>query len=61
MSGTLIPVVSENTLFEDAPEYALLLSWHIADELMPKLTARGFKGDYIVPLPKPRIASPVSV
>jgi len=31
------------------------LSWHIADELMPKLTEKGFKGDFIVPLPEARI------
>jgi hypothetical protein len=53
--GTLIPVLHERKLFEDQPEYALLLSWHIADELMPKLTANGFSGSYIVPLPTPRI------
>jgi hypothetical protein len=53
--GTLIPVLEESRLFDDQPKYALLLSWHIADELIPKLTARGFKGDYIVPLPEPRI------
>jgi C-methyltransferase C-terminal domain/Methyltransferase domain/Putative zinc binding domain len=55
MPGTLIPVVDEARLFEDQPEYALLLSWHIADELIPKLTARGFTGGYIVPLPEPRV------
>jgi len=55
MPGTLIPVVDEGALFTDQPAYALLLSWHIADELIPKLSARGFKGDYIVPLPEPRI------
>jgi hypothetical protein len=53
--GTLIPVVDEARLFQDQPRYAMLLSWHIADELMPKLTAAGFRGDYIVPLPEPRI------
>jgi hypothetical protein len=53
--GTLIPVVEESRLFEDQPEYALLLSWHIADELMPKLTEKGFKGRYIIPLPIPRV------
>jgi hypothetical protein len=47
--------VDEARLFEDQPEYALVLSWHIADELMPKLTARGFKGKYIIPLPDPRL------
>jgi hypothetical protein len=55
MPGTLIPVIEESALFEEQPEYALLLSWHIAEELMPKLTQKGFKGKYIVPLPVPRI------
>jgi hypothetical protein len=53
--GTLIPVVDESILFENQPEYALLLSWHIADELIPKLKQKGFRGKFIVPLPKPRI------
>ncbi|MCX5893909.1 MAG: class I SAM-dependent methyltransferase [Deltaproteobacteria bacterium] len=53
--GTLIPVVEESVLFEDQPDYALLLSWHIADELMPKLRQKGFKGQFILPLPEPKI------
>lgn len=52
--GTLIPVVAEDRL-ADQPEYAILFSWHIAEELAPKLRAKGFKGDFIVPLPIPRI------
>jgi hypothetical protein len=55
--GTLIPVLDEAKLFSDQPEYAMLFSWHIADELIPKLTQKGFKGDYIVPLPEPRIVN----
>lgn len=53
--GTLIPIVEESRLFDDRPEYALLLSWHIAEELIPKLKQKGFKGHFIIPLPKPRI------
>jgi hypothetical protein len=53
--GTLIPVRDESALFAEQPDHALLLSWHLADELMPKLTARGFRGRYIIPLPEPRI------
>jgi hypothetical protein len=60
MPGTLVPVVDEAKLFEDQPEYALLLSWHIADELMPKLTERGFAGRYIIPLAEPRVVEGVS-
>jgi hypothetical protein len=57
MPGTVIPVLEESRLFEDQPEYALLLSWHIADELIPKLTKKGFRGKYIVPLPEPRVVA----
>lgn len=56
--GTVIPVVNERALFDASPEHALLFSWHIADELMPKLAGRGYKGDFIVPLPEPRIVRP---
>ncbi|MCH7575743.1 MAG: class I SAM-dependent methyltransferase [Candidatus Marinimicrobia bacterium] len=57
MPGTIIPVVEESKLFEDQPEYALILSWHIADELIPKLEQKGYKGNYILPLPNPKIIS----
>lgn len=53
--GTLIPIFEEAKLMKDQPDYALLLSWHIAKELMPKLKKFGFKGDFIIPLPTPKI------
>jgi hypothetical protein len=53
--GTRIPVLDEKKLFEDQPDYALLLSWHIADELIPILRRKGFDGRFIVPLPEPRV------
>jgi len=56
MPGTLIPVLEESKLFADQPEYALLFSWHIADELIPKLRQKGYSGRFIVPLPTPVIA-----
>jgi len=55
MPGRNIPVLDEAKLYQDQPPYALLLSWHIADELMPNLKKRGYKGDFIVPLPEPKI------
>ena len=55
MPGTLIPVVDESRIFEDKPEYALILSWHIAEELMPKLRTMGYTGKFIIPLPTPRV------
>jgi hypothetical protein len=55
MPGTIIPVIDEQALFDQQPDFALLLSWHIADELIKNLTNKGFKGKYIIPLPSPYI------
>ena len=55
MPGTRIPVLDEKILFEDQPEYALLLSWHIASELIENLRRKNFRGKFIVPLPEPHI------
>ena len=55
MPGKIIPVVEESILFDDPPDYALFLAWHIADELVPKLREKGYEGKFIVPLPSPRI------
>jgi hypothetical protein len=54
MPGTLIPVVEESRLFTDQPDCAIIFSWHIADELAPKLRAKGYRGMLITPLPDPR-------
>ncbi len=55
MPGTLIPVVDEQRLYEDQPDAALVFSWHIAEELAPKLRANGYRGQLITPLPAPRL------
>lgn len=57
MPGTIIPIVEESRLWGEQPEYALLFSWHVADDLVPKLSGKGFNGDYIVPLPQPKIVT----
>lgn len=53
--GRHIPVLEESKLYTDQPPYVLLLSWHIASELMTNLKKRGYKGDFIIPLPIPHI------
>jgi hypothetical protein len=54
LPGTVIPVVEESRMLDEQPEFALILSWHIADELAAKLRQRGYKGRFIAPLPEPR-------
>ena len=55
MPGTIIPVVEEQALYKRQPEYALILSWHIAPELIQKIRNNGYKGKFIVPLPEVKI------
>jgi hypothetical protein len=54
MPGTSIPVIEESRLFSDQPDCAVVFSWHIADELAPKLRAKGYRGKLVTPLPVPR-------
>ncbi len=53
--GTHIPVVDEAKIIKDQPEYLLVLSWHIGDELVRIMKKVGYKGKFIIPLPTPRI------
>jgi len=53
--GTHIPIKSDSFLNDEQPDYALLLSWHLKDSIVPKLRQNGFKGKFIIPLPKPII------
>jgi hypothetical protein len=55
MPGTRIPVLDEALLFQNQPEYALLLSWHITNELVANLKKNGYRGKFITPLPEPRV------
>lgn len=55
MPGTGIEVVDEARLTEDQPPHALLLCWHVAGSVVPRLRAAGYQGRFIVPLPQARI------
>jgi hypothetical protein len=49
--GTHIPVVDEARMFEEQPDYGLMLTWHYAAPIIKNLRARGLKSRIIVPLP----------
>ena len=53
--GTHIPVFDEAKIFGEKPEYALMLSWHIGEELMKIYRKLGYTGKFIMPLPEPRV------
>lgn len=53
--GSHIPVKNESILFSEQPQYALMLSWNLSEELIPKLRAKEYRGAFIIPFPKIRI------
>ena len=53
--GTKIPILDEKILSKKMPNFLILFSWHIKNELKKNLKKKGFKGKFIIPLPYPRI------
>ncbi len=53
--GTKIPILNENILIKEKPDFLILFSWHIKNELKRNLRKKGFKGKFIIPLPNPKI------
>jgi hypothetical protein len=54
--GQHIPVVSDDELIRQKPDYALLLAWNFAIEIMNNLKAYHEAGGcFIIPIPTPRI------
>ena len=53
--GTKIPILNEDILIKEKPDFLILFSWHIKNELKRNLRKKGFKGKFIIPLPNPKI------
>lgn len=57
MAGTHNPIVSNEILLKDKPDYVLILAWHFADFIIKNWKSMGLKAKFIVPLPKFRVIS----
>ena len=53
--GTRIPVLSNECLESNQPEYMLIFAWHLKKEILKHLRGRGIKGKCIIPLPRVEI------
>jgi hypothetical protein len=51
LPGKHIPVVNNQRLIEEQPDYVVILAWHYAKPIMEQLKARGLKSDFVIPLP----------
>jgi SAM-dependent methyltransferase len=52
LPGKHIPVVHEQRIFDEQPDYLVLLSWHYADPIMKRLREAGYRGKFVMPLPE---------
>ena len=60
--GMHVPVVDDEELLETRPDYALLLAWNFADEIIQNLSAyREAGGRFIIPIPEPHVITPEEV
>ena len=50
--GVRVPVVHEELIFKEPPDYALLLTWNMANSIIPKYREAGYTGKFILPVPQ---------
>lgn len=56
LPGTALPVYAPERILETKPDYVLILPWNLKDEIMAQAAGiRAWGGQFIVPLPEPRI------
>ncbi len=55
LPGKHIPIVNNEVLIKEQPDYVIVMAWHYAEPIMEQLKARGLKSDFIVPLPDFRV------
>jgi len=49
--GQHIPVVHDDRLIEDQPEYALILACNFKKNIIKAVKAKGYRGKFIIPYP----------
>ena len=49
--GTDIMVRDENKIITDKPDYVIILAWHLKKTIIRLLLKKGYKGNFIIPLP----------
>jgi len=51
LPGKAIPIVNNEILVKEQPDYVILLAWHYAEPIMEQLRKRGLKSKFVIPLP----------
>jgi hypothetical protein len=51
LPGKHIPIISNDILFKEQPDYVVLLAWHYADPIIDNLRSRGLRSKFVIPFP----------
>jgi SAM-dependent methyltransferase len=55
LPGSHIPIVSEDRIREEKPDYIVILPWNLKDEIVEQLSyIREWGGQFVIPIPKLR-------
>ena len=54
--GTNIPILNEKRLTNKRIDFIIILAWHLKNRLKKTLVNNGYKGKFIIPLPKLKIS-----
>ena len=55
LPGTKIKIIEEKIKNLKKYQYLLIFSWHIQKDIIKVLRKKGYKGKFIIPLPKPKV------
>jgi SAM-dependent methyltransferase len=55
LPGKHIPIINNEILIKEQPDYVILLAWHYAEPIMNQLKKRGLKSNFVIPLPDLKI------
>ena len=55
LPGKHIPIINNEILLKEQPDYVILLAWHYAEPIIQQLKDRGLKSNFVIPLPDLKI------
>ena len=55
LPGKHIPIISDEILYKEQPDYVVLLAWHYWEPIVKILRDNGLKSKFVIPLPEVKI------
>ena len=55
LPGKHIPIVNNQRLIDEQPDYVVLLAWHYAEPIAEQLRSRGLRSKLVVPIPEVKV------